>query len=157
MDKKAKIATISAFVVVLIVSIAIAVAAPRAQKECNDGLDNDGDTTIDYPADAGCSSKQDNDETNCGDGVCEGGETVETCAADCAIYTCTDTDGGIVINVKGIVSGIYYQTPYSYTDYCNSPGNATNVSVTEYYCRTDNKPTSSAYSCTNGCSDGACY
>lgn len=31
---------------------------------CSDGLDNDGDSFIDYPADTGCTSATDNDETN---------------------------------------------------------------------------------------------
>ena len=53
-------------------------------KECSDRIDNDGDGFADYPADAGCSNKNDNDETNCGDGVCEGGETSSSCPADCA-------------------------------------------------------------------------
>jgi len=47
--------------------------------ECNDGFDNDGDGNADYPYDGGCDDSSDGDETNCGDGVCEGGETFETC------------------------------------------------------------------------------
>jgi len=35
-----------------------AVAAPR----CADGVDNDGDARVDFPADAGCSSPADDDE-----------------------------------------------------------------------------------------------
>ncbi len=31
---------------------------------CSDGIDNDGDAKIDYPADPGCSSSSDNDEYN---------------------------------------------------------------------------------------------
>ena len=31
---------------------------------CNDGVDNDGDTLIDYPADPGCTSGTDTDESN---------------------------------------------------------------------------------------------
>jgi hypothetical protein len=50
--------------------------------ECNDGLDNDGDGDRDYGKDGGCSSKDDDDETNCGDLVCEGPETCLTCG-DC--------------------------------------------------------------------------
>jgi hypothetical protein len=38
------------------------VAAAPAQ--CADGIDNDGDTKIDYPADPGCTSASDNDETD---------------------------------------------------------------------------------------------
>ena len=50
--------------------------------ECDDGLDNDGDSAVDYD-DNGCSSPTDTDETDCGDGVCEGGEDCDNCAADC--------------------------------------------------------------------------
>ncbi len=32
--------------------------------QCSDGIDNDGDTLIDYPVDLGCSSAEDNDETD---------------------------------------------------------------------------------------------
>ena len=51
--------------------------------ECSDGADNDEDGQTDYPNDSGCTDANDNDETNCGDSVCEGGETCSTCA-DCA-------------------------------------------------------------------------
>ena len=51
--------------------------------ECNDGIDNDGDGQTDYPDDDGCDDASDDDETNCGDGVCEGGETEEKCPEDC--------------------------------------------------------------------------
>ncbi len=32
--------------------------------QCNDGLDNDGDTAVDYPADTGCTSSQDDTEAD---------------------------------------------------------------------------------------------
>lgn len=35
-----------------------------ARAQCNDKIDNDGDGLIDYPADPGCSRKNDNDESN---------------------------------------------------------------------------------------------
>ncbi|NIO19311.1 MAG: hypothetical protein GTN76_00830 [Candidatus Aenigmarchaeota archaeon] len=50
--------------------------------ECDDGIDNDGDNDIDYN-DGGCTGPTDDDETNCGDDVCEGGEDCNNCAADC--------------------------------------------------------------------------
>ena len=50
--------------------------------ECDDLSDNDGDGSVDL-ADAGCSGTSDSDESNCGDGVCEGGETSSSCSADC--------------------------------------------------------------------------
>jgi hypothetical protein len=52
------------FVLVLFATLIPAHAALAAPKACNDGLDNDGDSLIDYPADPGCVSKGDNDEFN---------------------------------------------------------------------------------------------
>jgi len=60
------------------------------QTECNDGADNDGDGNADYPDDAGCTSGSDNDENNCGDGICGGGETAADCTEDCS---CSAQDG----------------------------------------------------------------
>jgi len=66
--------------------------------ECNDGNDNDLDNMTDS-ADPGCWTDpnnsstydfQDNDESNCGDNVCEGGETPVSCTADCPIFECND-------------------------------------------------------------------
>lgn len=37
---------------------------PPPTTQCNDGVDNDGDTLIDYPNDPGCSSASDDDETD---------------------------------------------------------------------------------------------
>jgi uncharacterized repeat protein (TIGR01451 family) len=46
--------------------------------QCSDGIDNDGDGKIDFPADPGCSSTQDNDEFNalpqCSDGIDNDGD-----------------------------------------------------------------------------------
>ena len=39
---------------------AIGIAAPA----CSDGIDNDADSKIDFPADPGCTSSSDSDETN---------------------------------------------------------------------------------------------
>lgn len=50
--------------------------------ECDDGIDNDGDGAIDL-SDAGCIDSSDNDETNCGDNVCEGFESCSSCSSDC--------------------------------------------------------------------------
>ena len=46
--------------------------------ECNDGIDNDGDGSVDL-SDGGCLSSSDDDESNCGDNVCE---TAENCPID---------------------------------------------------------------------------
>src|SRR3989338_6409052 len=72
--------------------------------QCDDGVDNDGDGSSDS-LDAGCSSPTDNDESNCGDGVCEGSETTSTCTADCGFAdSCTDTDSSNAYT-QGTTSG----------------------------------------------------
>ena len=57
--------------------------------ECYDKQDNDGDGAVDI-ADEGCTGFRDPDESNCGDGVCEGDETRISCTADCGTIRCTD-------------------------------------------------------------------
>lgn len=75
--------------------------------------------------------------------------------------TCTDSDGGIVTNIKGTVSGYENNKPYSYTDTCLD-----STYVKEYYC-SFSKPTYNEYSCvgsggnstgnsTTSCLNGAC-
>ena len=56
--------------------------------QCNDLIDNDGDTFIDM-GDAGCSSPSDDDENNCGNAICESGE-ITSCPGDCT--------GGVPLN-----------------------------------------------------------
>jgi len=50
--------------------------------QCQDGVDNDGDGFNDLN-DAGCEHSLDDDETNCGDGICEGSEVYGSCV-DCS-------------------------------------------------------------------------
>jgi hypothetical protein len=50
--------------------------------ECDDGIDNDGDGMTDA-ADSGCDDPAGSDESDCGDGVCEGAESPSTCPTDC--------------------------------------------------------------------------
>lgn len=38
--------------------------APTPKPQCSDGIDNDGDGKVDYPADPGCDGPDDNDESN---------------------------------------------------------------------------------------------
>ena len=72
MDKKAKIATIISITAALLVLALMVFAAPR---KCNNGVDDDNDGLIDYPADPGCSAGNDNTETSsalvCDNGVDE--------------------------------------------------------------------------------------
>ncbi|MFC1682013.1 hypothetical protein ACFL0X_00135 [Nanoarchaeota archaeon] len=70
------------------------------EPECNDGEDNDGDGLVDM-ADPGCNSVDDDDETNCGDSVCEGGEDWQSCLVDCVAPQCgdgVDNDGDQLID-----------------------------------------------------------
>jgi len=92
MNKEGKITLIAGIVLgIIIIALLISVATagkkastPRAVAECNDRIDNDGDGYTDL-SDVGCDNKKDTDETNCGDGVCEGGETSQTCSTDCGV------------------------------------------------------------------------
>ena len=61
---------------------------------CQDGLDNDGDTQIDYPNDPGCTSTADNDETNpaCSDGIDNDGDTKIDYPDDAGCTSLTDTN-----------------------------------------------------------------
>jgi len=93
-----------------------------SEPECNDNLDNDGDGDVDL-ADTGCVDANDDDETDCGDGVISGSEICDgtnlgiedcmiqgftggnlTCNSDCLNFdisscmgaspgNCTDIDG----------------------------------------------------------------
>lgn len=57
----------------LVRSKQISIPLPACVPQCSDGIDNDGDGAVDYPADGACSSADDNDEndfkTQCQDGV----------------------------------------------------------------------------------------
>jgi hypothetical protein len=52
---------------------AVSIPLPACVPQCSDGIDNDADGAVDYPADAACSSADDNDEndfkTQCQDGI----------------------------------------------------------------------------------------
>ncbi len=173
MDKQGKLKLLVALAVVLALVAIVAFAKPQGGgseqprlRECRDGIDNDGDGQTDWPNDTGCDNRNDADETDCGDGVCEGGETVESCPADCApanttttipttttmanttttILTtttttlppdsCSDTDGGYNIFVAGTASGYQEGTPFSYDEICQSIWH-----LTEYQCAGPNGTT----------------
>jgi hypothetical protein len=150
--------------------------------ECDDGSDNDGDSYVNTN-DAGCLSASDDDETNCGDNVAEGGETCDgadlvnqTCVtrgfdggllgcnsgcdgfdtSTCWINTCSDTDSGFNVNVFGTVSGEFEGSPYATGDSC--VGNAT--TLTENYC-SSGLAFDAFFECNTGnstttCLNGAC-
>ena len=64
MNKKGRAILITSILVVALLAVIFVNAAP---KQCNDGLDNDGDGLTDYPNDPGCTGNSDNNENNCGD------------------------------------------------------------------------------------------
>jgi len=186
--KIAMIALVLSIISIIIAAVAlsgssangVATLGISSARQCSDKIDNDGDGKIDMN-DAGCSNRNDNDESNCGDRVCEGGETCSSCATDCgscpttsilttnpttSIITttisnsCSDTDGGMIYTVKGTISGYNYGLPYSSTDFCMS-SNTTATWLNEYYC-SGNNAKSISYNCLNAtygttqCVDGTC-
>ncbi len=68
--------------------------------QCNDGIDNDQDGKIDFPADPGCTSLTDNDETDpivtpnpqCSDGIDNDGDGKIDYPADKGCSSATDND-----------------------------------------------------------------
>ena len=130
MNKKGKYSLIFAIFIACILMTGIAVAEKGDTKpECKDKIDNDGDGLIDRK-DGGCTGPNDNDESNCGDGECEGGETSSSCLADCGVSdSCSDTDGGNAITVFGTTSGYLDDVSYSNTDSC-----VDSSTIKEYYC-----------------------
>lgn len=94
----------------------------------------------------------------CGDGNCDQDETCQSCPQDCGTCptpdSCSDTDGGWVIDVKGTISGFSDNQPYSKTDFCLD-----NTTIIEYDC-SGYYSSESIIPCinvsTNYCSNGAC-
>jgi outer membrane protein OmpA-like peptidoglycan-associated protein len=72
----------------------VATVVPIA-KACSDGADNDGDGKIDHPADPGCGSAEDDDETDppaCADGKDNDGDGKIDFPADMGCSSQDDTD-----------------------------------------------------------------
>lgn len=84
--------------------------------QCDDGLDNDGDGFIDYG----------NGTNSTSDPECNSYKDIET--------DCSDTDGGKVYDVKGIVSGNYGGTPFSDTDLCPGGDTSGGKILQEFFC-----------------------
>jgi len=133
--------------------------------QCDDGADNDGDGLVDYnapgvvvsgdpPGDPGCTGPTDTDERNCGDKICQAGETCSSCSVDCgACDSCADSDGGFNTNTKGSTYGIQGGLFINATDSC-----ATGTILTEFYC-SGTTIANSQFDCAanfSTCIDGAC-
>jgi hypothetical protein len=72
-----------------------------------------------------------------------------------SVEECSDSDGGINYEVKGIVA----KERNSYEDLCHKdayPDDSTSKRLEERYCTDDGELSTSFYSCPNGCNDGAC-
>lgn len=73
---------------------------PAPAPQCSDSVDNDGDGLVDFPADPGCTSATDNDETNvapppkpaCSDGADNDGDGKIDYPADPGCSSVSDTD-----------------------------------------------------------------
>jgi len=70
---------------------------PKPTPECSDGIDNDGDGLIDFPADCGCTDPSDpaeapNPPTQCSDGVDNDGDGLIDFPADPGCADVCDTD-----------------------------------------------------------------
>lgn len=68
-----------------------------------------------------------------------------------ASVSCTDSDGGLNYNIKGIVDSSYNGVKTSSADKCAVNGK----DLVEYFC-TNNRFDSRQYTCEKGCKDGAC-
>ncbi|MAF99045.1 MAG: hypothetical protein CMH61_00380 [Nanoarchaeota archaeon] len=98
-----------------------------------------------------CDGETDEDVIDCGDGeMCRDGACVDT--------TCTDTDGGINLNVQGTGTGEYGTVGVqTFTDYCNAVPGPYYEKLIEYHCE-NNYLQFHHYDCPSGseCSNGAC-
>ena len=75
--------------------VPVPVAVVEPVKLCADGADNDGDGKIDFPADAGCTSAEDSDETDppqCSDGKDNDGDGLTDQPADAGCVGLEDND-----------------------------------------------------------------
>jgi len=94
MTNKKLLIAVSVIVLLLVVTFAVSGARfKRSAAACNDGLDNDGDTKIDYPSDTGCSSKRDKSEQStiqCDNGLDDDGDGLTDWPSDSGCASLTD-------------------------------------------------------------------
>lgn len=143
----------------ILIAVLILVGPPSlkgkavAIRECMDGKDNDDDGKIDL-ADSGCKNAKDDQEANCGDGICNSVEGPVSCVADCGTDTCFDTDKGYYTNVRGAIKGVYHNKAFLQEDYCRDE-----KTLVEYSCGSG-VPRGVAVSCANAvtsrCEEGTC-
>ncbi|MDP2672347.1 MAG: hypothetical protein Q8O84_00860, partial [Nanoarchaeota archaeon] len=78
----------------------------------------------------------------------------ETCVQGACVsntYTCTDSDGGKTYSTKGNVVASSPTSSIDVTDLCSD-----STRVVEYFCNPDKTQSGETYTCSNGCSNGAC-
>ncbi len=94
---------------------------------CSDGLDNDGDGFVDYPADPGCSSPGDTDETDpppppaCSDGLDNDNDGKIDYPNDPGCTDANDTDEADPVPAKACADGIDNDNDGK-TDFPDDPG-----------------------------------
>jgi MYXO-CTERM domain-containing protein len=114
--------------------------APR--RECNDGLDNDGDGRTDFPSDTGCDEPADNDESSdvqCSDTADNDGDGGADWPADLGCY---GPDDAIENNVLACADGLDNdgdgQADAADSDCQTSPTGASEATLAECQDRFDN-------------------
>lgn len=91
------------------------------------------------------------DDTNFSGSSPGGGEVIEDDPGDLLQDSCSETDGGHEIYLKGTNSGIYNGNSYAADDYCMQ----TPDDLFEYACN-GNQNGGQVVTCEHGCVDGAC-
>ncbi|HLC56415.1 MAG TPA: hypothetical protein VJJ23_04220 [Candidatus Nanoarchaeia archaeon] len=149
MDKRGRIVLTALVIGLVIGALTFIYNVEAAPKKCNNGIDDDGDGLIDYPADHGCNNKGDNNERGtlqCDNGIDDDSDTFIDYPSDtgCSSATdnteaisnsCSDSDGGFNQIIQGTASGYANEFPYSSTDFCiiNSNGSINNL-LHEFWC-----------------------
>ena len=131
--------------------------------QCNNGIDDDGDRSIDWPSDPGCIGSSDSSErgfAHCDNGRDDDGDGKIDYPSDpeCsnvkdnteAHDSCSDSDKGNIPATRGIITGYNNDTYYNNTDYCTSKFN-----LREYFCDGGRKKQTNI-PCPTGCANGAC-
>ncbi len=132
MNKNGKQIVLLSLLVISLLVMSFSLAARNGNAvACKDGIDNDGDTYTDYPADPGCSSRNDNNErgtTICDNGVDNDGDGAIDYPTDTGCSSPTDSSerGTIACDDGNDNDGD------SYSDYLNDPG-CTGIGDTSEY------------------------
>ncbi|MEZ4366880.1 MAG: hypothetical protein R2939_11395 [Kofleriaceae bacterium] len=114
--------------------------------ECDDGIDNDGDTLVDFPDDPGCASRFDDDETDdcpsgpncpaCSNGLDDDSDTFidypddDSCqSAGLPVEGCGIEMEPVLVATSGTTTGSTVGTSDDFTPSCASDGDAGDIVV----------------------------